>query len=572
MAGKHRFFCLGTQIQCNRLLSPLSGFSGNSPARWANRGIHTLWRNSENCYPHLTIVPRRGGSIVSTRLFTSKPLALFKHSLVSENDEKVSSKRRNSIDSSSSLNSAHSPQLGAPPSLLKITDGNSNSPISDLEDLISENGFAFHPPRAIGDNLVRCTIFDREGNVKVVSGEFKRAEMLSKHGLLPRDLRKLDTGISSIVPSILVRRNSILANLLHIRALIKADMVLIFDVYGSADSQTQSLFMYDLGHKLRHGRQTMGGLPYELRALEAIFISVITALDAEMQVHTSVVSGILADLEDDIDREKLWHLLIQSKKLSRFLQKATLIRDAMDELLEQDEDLAGLYLTEKAKGKPRLPTDDHSEAEMLVESYYKHCDEIVQTVGNLVSNIRSTEEIVNIILDANRNSLMLLDLKFQIGTLGLGTGAFIAALYGMNLQNLIEESEWGFWGISGFATILTSMVILISLRNLHRVQHVTMMSSAESSRRKAMSKSRISLKNKILSSNRKVNKNAEAAAMAAAAAVEAAAASSTTASSFSHPYSYSPPPSQPPPSMSVNHKNRSKVWNWLVQGPNIKHY
>lgn len=80
---------------------------------------------------------------------------------------------------------------------------------------------------------------------------------------------------------------------------------------------------------------------------------------------------------------------------------------------------------------------------MLLESYYKHCDEIVQTVDNLVSNIRSTEEIINIILDSNRNSLMLLDLKFQIGTLGLGAGAFISALYGMNLQNFIEETNWG---------------------------------------------------------------------------------------------------------------------------------
>lgn len=45
------------------------------------------------------------------------------------------------------------------------------------------------------------------------------------------------------------------------------------------------------------------------------------------------------------------------------------------------------------------------------------------------------------ILDANRNSLMLLDLKFSIGTLGIGSGAFIASLYGMNLKNFIEESD-----------------------------------------------------------------------------------------------------------------------------------
>lgn len=407
----------------------------------------------------------------------------------------------------------------------------SNATTSSVSNLIIQKGLAPHPVRSIGDKLVRCTVFDKQGSVNVISGEFKRTELLSKHGLLPRDLRKLDTGISSIVPSILVRKNSILVNLLHIRALIKSDMVIIFDVFGSTDSQTQSVFMYDLGHKLRHGRHTMGGLPYEMRALEAIFISVVTVLDAEMQVHTTVVNGILADLEDDIDREKLRHLLIQSKKLSTFLQKATLVRDTLDELLEQDEDLAGLYLTEKAQGKPRTETDDHSEAEMLIESYYKHCDEIVQTVGNLVSNIRSTEEIVNIILDANRNSLMLLDLKFQIGTLGLGAGMFIASLYGMNLENFIEEENWGFGAVTGTVFVATAIVIMISLKNLYRVQRVTMSSSTDSRKRRA--------------------------------------ASSTTGSGSKVRRALFSRKDRPSP---MTQKNRSKVWNWLAQSPNIKHY
>lgn len=331
------------------------------------------------------------------------------------------------------------------------------------------------------NNLVRCTVFDSDGNVTVASGEFKRTELLSKHGLLPRDLRKLDTGVNSIVPTILVRDNSILVNLLHIRALIKADMVLLFDVFGSTDSKTQSLFMYDLGHKLKKSNKTMGSLPYEMRALEAIFISVIAALDAEMKIHTTVINGILEELEVDIDREKLRHLLIQSKKLSAFLQKATLIRDVIDELLDQDEDLAGLYLTEKKAGHPRA-VDDHSEVEMLLETYYKHCDEIVQTVGNLVSNIRNTEEIVNIILDANRNQLMHLDLKFQIGALGLAGGTFIASLYGMNLKNFIEESYWGFTGVTGIASMLTLWIILHFLKSLRRVQRVTMTSDKAASK------------------------------------------------------------------------------------------
>ncbi|KAK9389594.1 hypothetical protein V1515DRAFT_530838 [Lipomyces mesembrius] len=343
---------------------------------------------------------------------------------------------------------------------------------SAIEELLLERSL-LHKATTAG-NLVRCTVFDLEGSVTVVSGEFKKSELLSKHGLLPRDLRKLDTGSYTTMPSILVRNNSILINLLHIRALIKADMVLIFDAYGSTDSQTQSVFMYDLEGKLRQGSKAMGGLPYEMRALEAILISVVTALDAEMKVHTTIVTGILADLENNIDREKLRHLLVQSKALAQFLQKATLVRDAINEVLEQDDDLAGMYLSEKLNGIAR-PHDQHSEVEMLLESYYKHCDEIVQAANITMSNVRTTEEIVNIILDANRNSLMLLELKFTIGALGLGGGALVAGLYGMNLKNFMEDSGVGFWTISAFASAVVGAIIVVGLKNLRKVQRVTMM-------------------------------------------------------------------------------------------------
>lgn len=229
------------------------------------------------------------------------------------------------------------------------------------------------------------------GNVTVVSGEFKKTELCTKHGLLPRDLRKVWVP-SIIVPHILVRKNSILVNLLHIRALIKADTVLLFDVYGSTDSYTQSVFMYDLEGKLRQGSKAMGGLPYEMRALEAILISVTGALEAEMKVLQELVIQLLGELEDDIDRDKLRQLLIYSKKLSTFEQKAKLIRDALEEILEADDDLVNMYLTEKMRGKVR-PLEEHTEVEMLLESYHKVSDEIVQISSNLVSSIRNTEEM-----------------------------------------------------------------------------------------------------------------------------------------------------------------------------------
>lgn len=81
---------------------------------------------------------------------------------------------------------------------------------------------------------------------------------------------------------------------------------------------------------------------------------------------------------------------------------------------------------------------------------------------------------VKAILDANRNSLMLLELKISIGTLGMGSGAFIAALYGMNLKNHIEESDLGFLGVSGWCGIFAAIVWFYGISKLKKVQRVSM--------------------------------------------------------------------------------------------------
>jgi magnesium transporter len=154
--------------------------------------------------------------------------------------------------------------------------------------------------------------------------------------------------------------------------------------------------MYDLEGKLRalDVRNTTSGahLPYEFRALEAVLLSVTNALESEFEGVRDPVVRVLKELEEDIDREKLRYLLVYSKKLGTFEQTARLVRDALEELLEADDDLAAMYLTSKAEGKVQ-EEDEHAEVELLLESYHKVTNEIVQAAENLVSSIRNTEEM-----------------------------------------------------------------------------------------------------------------------------------------------------------------------------------
>lgn len=73
---------------------------------------------------------------------------------------------------------------------------------------------------------------------------------------------------------------------------------------------------------------------------------------------------------------------------------------------------------------------------------------------------------------------MLMDLKFSIGTLGLGAGTLFSALYGMNLKNFIEESDFGFGAVSATSFVLTGLVCVYGLFKLRKLQRVRMWGEA----------------------------------------------------------------------------------------------
>ena len=227
---------------------------------------------------------------------------------------------------------------------------------------------------------------------------------------------------------------------------MKADAVLLFDSYGSADSRLHSIFLYHLEVCLFHfllRRKTVeapssqhnlkvkgSGLPYEfryvplasyfvlakyllltisLRALESIFLSVLSALEAEMVFTRNLIGGLLAELEDDIDRDKFKRLLHYSRRLTAFQNRARLVRSLKESCIRVvaqecvgsrssrrgartrqmsprgirrvshfilDDDLAAMYLSDKKNGSPRS-SDDHEELEVLLESFSKQVEEIV---------------------------------------------------------------------------------------------------------------------------------------------------------------------------------------------------
>ncbi|KAG5461953.1 MAG: hypothetical protein BJ554DRAFT_5779, partial [Olpidium bornovanus] len=176
-----------------------------------------------------------------------------------------------------------------------------------------------------------------------------------------------------------------------------------------------------------------------------------------------------------------------SKTLSQFHQKVNDVRCTIDELLNEgwilprtnrqalfvlfgerpalmpDEDLNGMYLTE-AKDNVVRRKEDHAEVELLLETYLAQTEEILNEVDGLISNIRSTEDIVNIILDAQRNALMLLELKAVMATLAINSTGVVAAILGMNLRNSFEDSATAFVVVSSAAVGMGVMAFIKAVR------------------------------------------------------------------------------------------------------------
>ena len=114
----------------------------------------------------------------------------------------------------------------------------------------------------------------------------------------------------------------------------------------------------------------------------------------------------------------------------------------------------------RASGIPR-------KCKFLQASFFFFFHDVNTCTDKLPDSIRA-------ILDANRNSLMLLDLKFSVGTLGLAMGTFLAGLYGMNLENFIEETNWGFGAVTAVSSIFSLLVCWYGLIKLRKVQRVRM--------------------------------------------------------------------------------------------------
>uniref|UniRef100_A0A7N2LVP6 Magnesium transporter n=1 Tax=Quercus lobata TaxID=97700 RepID=A0A7N2LVP6_QUELO len=142
------------------------------------------------------------------------------------------------------------------------------------------------------------------------------------------------------------------------------------------------------------------------------------------------------------------------------------VRDELEQLLDDDDDMADLYLSRKLAGTSspvsgsgaanwfaasptigskisrasrasvvtvRGDENDVEELEMLLEAYFMQIDGTLNKLTTLREYIDDTEDYINIQLDNHRNQLIQLELFLSSGTVCLSIYSLVAGIFGMNI-------------------------------------------------------------------------------------------------------------------------------------------
>ncbi|CAN8251634.1 unnamed protein product [Cochlearia groenlandica] len=283
-----------------------------------------------------------------------------------------------------------------------------------------------------------------------------------------RDLRILDPNLS--YPStILGRDRAIVLNLEHIKAIITSEKVYLRD----ASLENVIPVVEEFQRRLpRLGEQNDGDTgdedesPFEFRALEVALEAICSFLAARATELETDAYPALEELTSKISSRNLDRVRKLKSAMTRLTARVQKVRDELEQLLDDDDDMADLYLSRKLSSAfapssspsepnwcPTSPTigskiprasraslatvpgdeNDVEELEMLLEAYFMQIDNTLNRLTTLREYIDDTEDYINIQLDNHRNQLIQLELVLSSGTVCLAMYSLVAGIFGMNI-------------------------------------------------------------------------------------------------------------------------------------------
>ncbi|CDY56489.1 BnaCnng30470D [Brassica napus] len=305
-----------------------------------------------------------------------------------------------------------------------------------------------------------------------------------------RDLRILDPNLS--YPStILGRERAVVLNLEHIKAIITADEVLLRDPSDENVIPVLKELERRLPSSAAQNDADAGeedDSPFEFRALEVFLEAICSFLAARTTELETAAYPALDELTSKISSRNLDRVRKLKSAMTRLTARVQKVRDELEQLLDDDDDMADLYLSRKlssassASSSPNCyltsPTigskisrasraslatargdeNDVEELEMLLEAYFMQIDSTLNRLTTLREYIDDTEDYINIQLDNHRNQLIQLELVLSSGTVCSAFYSLVAGIFGMNIPYTWNDNH-GY--MFKYVVILTGAICVI---------------------------------------------------------------------------------------------------------------
>ncbi|GAA6060018.1 hypothetical protein JCM10212_001176 [Sporobolomyces blumeae] len=328
---------------------------------------------------------------------------------------------------------------------------------------------------------VNYIVLKENGDIDRPADKLKKEKVLSDFGLLPRDLRSLDAHILDVRPSLLVCSGSLILCTPVIRAIISpTELVLIgTDRENPICSEDESERLAESVHKvMRYLEVTNGGaggeggkdsVPFELRALEALLLLTVRGLKEVATTLQEKVYSVIPQLRFGVSPAELRDLLECKRSVEDCLMGGRAMQQALSVVLSEDEDLAGMYLTDKRNGRPH-DVENHQTAELLLEYYERRLDEVSESCERLSTLLTEVDSNISLVLASTRVRLQNLELQTAITTLALGASTAIYGAFGMNLVSGLEEHDTAFFWATGSGLGLMAVIMGIGWVRLVRAR------------------------------------------------------------------------------------------------------
>ncbi|KAI3859084.1 hypothetical protein MKX03_008149 [Papaver bracteatum] len=318
--------------------------------------------------------------------------------------------------------------------------------------------------------------------------DFDSHSIMQRVQIHARDLHMLDP----LTPStILGREKAILVNLEHIKAIITAQEVLLRGDLTEDDDNVTTPVVDEL--KRRLGKEADES-PFEFRALEIALKAICSFLDARAtELETAAYPGLDELRSKPTSTRSLDCVHKLKSEMTRLIARVQRVRDELQKLLDDDGDMAELYLSRKkmasssspitsVPGEPnRLPAsafkistssrgvvegdeNDVKELEMLLEPYFVQVDHTLNKLTTLHEDIDDTEDYIKIQIGNRGNHFLQMEDIRSSGNFCLSLYNSVTGTFGMNIPFKWNQPQYGFmfkWVIILPVVVCVSIFVLI---------------------------------------------------------------------------------------------------------------